>query len=125
MLTELNFPSVMYLYEARRAHGAEIVRVPANAEGNGVDLQRLLDAIDERTLLVPLDHVLFRSSFVQDARAVIEKARRVGAFVILDVFQSVGTMPLALHEWGAHAAVGGALKFLCGGPGNGFLYVDP
>lgn len=124
VFTDLNFPSVMYLYEAQRARGAEVVRVPSE-DGIRVDLQRLLDAIDEKTLLVPISHVLFRSAFIQDARAIVERARKVGAFVILDVFQSVGTVPLRLADWGVHAAVGGALKFLCGGPGNCFLYVDP
>lgn len=122
--TDMNFPSVMYLYEAQCARGAEIVRVPSE-DGITVDLQRLLDAIDEKTKLVPISHALFRSAFVQDARAIVERARQVGAFVILDVFQSIGTVPLRLAEWGVHAAVGGALKFLCGGPGNCFLYVSP
>jgi kynureninase len=122
--TDMNFPSVMYLYEQQVRRGAEIVRVPT-ADGVTIDLQRLLGAIDERTRLVPISHVLFRSGFIQDARAVVEKARAVGAFVILDVFQSVGSVPLRLRDWGVHAAVGGALKYLCGGPGNCFLYVDP
>jgi kynureninase len=122
--TDLNFPSVMYLYEAQRDRGAEIVRVPSD-DGIEVPTERLLDAIDERTLLVPISHVLFRSAYVQDAEAVVQRAREVGAFVVLDVFQSVGTVPLRLRDWGVHAAVGGALKFLCGGPGNCFLYVDP
>lgn len=122
--TDLNFPSVMYLHEAQARRGAEIVRVPSE-DGVTIDQQRLLEAIDERTLLVPISHVLFRSSFVQDAAAVVRRAEEVGAFVVLDVFQSVGTLPLALEEWGVHAAVGGALKFLCGGPGNAFLYVRP
>jgi len=123
--TDLNFPSVMYLYEAQRQRGAEIVRVPADEAGVTIDQQRLLDAIDEDTLLVPISHAIFRSSFLQDAKAICDKARSVGAFVILDVFQSVGCVPLQLREWGVHAAVGGALKYLCGGPGNCFLYVDP
>jgi kynureninase len=125
VFSDLNFPSVMYLYEAQRAVGAEIVRVPATDDGVSVDLQRLLDAIDERTLLVPVSHALFRSSFIQDASAIAARAREVGAFTVLDVFQSVGTVPLELKKWGVHAAVGGALKYLCGGPGNCFLYVDP
>ncbi len=125
VLCALEFPSLLYLYEAQRARGAEIEIVPGDAAGIGVDLERLLAAIDERTLLVPISHVLFRSAFIQDARAIIARAREVGAFVILDVFQAVGTVPLQLAEWGVHAAVGGALKFLCGGPGNAFLYVDP
>ena len=125
VLCDAEFPSVLYLYEGQRARGAEIVRVPSDEAGIGIDLDRLLKAIDERTLLVPISHVLFRSAFIQDARAIAARAREVGAFLILDVFQSVGTVPLQLAEWGVHAAVGGALKFLCGGPGNGFLYVDP
>ena len=80
---------------------------------------------DERTLLVPISHVFFRSAFIQDAKAIIAKAEKVGAMVVLDVFQSVGTVPLKLGDWGCHAAVGGALKFLCGGPGACFLYVRP
>jgi len=122
--TDMNFPSVMYLYESMADRGAEIVRVPTT-DGVTIELQRLLDAIDERTLLVPISHVLFRSAFIQDAKAIVEKARSVGAFVILDVFQSVGILPLHLQQWGVHAAVGGALKYCCGGPGNAFLYVDP
>jgi len=124
VFTDMNFPSVMYLYEAQRARGAEIVRVPSE-DGVRIDLERLLAAIDERTLLVPISHVLFRSAYIQDAGAIARRAREVGAFLILDVFQSVGAVPLRLREWGVHAAVGGALKYLCGGPGNCFLYVDP
>src|SRR5690606_12964684 len=116
--------SVIYLYEQQARRGAEIVRVPSD-DGVGIDAERLCDAIDERTLLVPISHVLFRSAFVQDAAYIVERARQVGAFVILDVFQSVGAVPLRLRDWGVHAAVGGALKYLCGGPGNGFLYVAP
>jgi kynureninase len=89
------------------------------------DLDRLLDAIDERTLLVPLSLVLFRSSFIQDARAVIEKAHRVGARVILDVYQAAGTIPLDLTALETDFAVGGSVKWLCGGPGAGYLYVRP
>jgi len=123
--SDRNFPSVMYLYEGQCARGARVERVPGHDDGISVDLDRLLDAIDEETLLVPVSHALFRSSYLQDAEAIVEKARKVGAFVILDVFQSIGTVPLKLEEWGVHAAVGGALKFVCGGPGNCFLYVNP
>ncbi len=123
--TELNFPSLLYLYEgiARRT-GAELVRVKSD-DGITVPTERLLEAIDERTALVPISHVLFRSAYIQDAAAIATRAREVGAILLLDVFQSVGTVPLSLRDWGVHAAVGGALKFLCGGPGACFLYVDP
>jgi len=107
-----NFPSVMYYYA--RQHGLELVTVP---------VEKLVDAIDERTLLVPTSHVLFKSSYLQDARAVTEKAHKVGAHVVLDCFQSAGVVPLNLVELGVDFAVGGCLKWLCGGPGNGWLYV--
>ena len=125
VFTELNFPSLMYLYDGlAEQRGLEIVRVESD-DGISIPTERLLDAIDEDTALVPVSHVLFRSAFIQDARAIVEKANEVGAIVLLDVFQSVGTIPLDLRAWGVHAAVGGALKFLCGGPGAVFLYVDP
>jgi kynureninase len=124
VLTDLEFPTNMYLFEGFRRYGAEIVYVPSDDTVH-TNLERLLDAIDERTVLVPLSLVLFRSSYIQDARAVIEKAHRVGAHVILDVYQAAGTVPLALGALGADFAVGGSVKWLCGGPGAGYLYVRP
>ena len=86
----MNFPSVMYVFEAQKRRGARIHMVPSD-DGIDVDTQRILDAIDETTLLVPISHVLFRSAFIQDAEAITEKAHEVGAHVILDVYQSAGT----------------------------------
>jgi len=120
-----NFPSDQYIYEARAAHGARLVRVPAAADGIATDVQQVVDAIDQETLIVAIDHVMFRSAAILDPQPIIAKARQVGAFVILDTFHSVGILPLQLAAWGVHAAVGGALKWLSGGPGNCFLYVDP
>ncbi|HXO19376.1 MAG TPA: aminotransferase class V-fold PLP-dependent enzyme [Thermoanaerobaculia bacterium] len=122
--TELNFPNVMYLLEGERRKGAEIVVVPSD-DGIGVPTERLLAAIDERTRLVPISHTLFRSAFVQDAEAVAMRCREVGALLLLDVYQSVGSVPLELEAWGVHAATGGSVKWLCGGPGAGFLWVNP
>ncbi|HXW04584.1 MAG TPA: aminotransferase class V-fold PLP-dependent enzyme [Vicinamibacterales bacterium] len=124
VLTDLEFPSNMYLFEGFRRYGAEIVYVPSD-DGVSVDLERLLEAIDERTVLVPLSLVLFRSSCIQDARAVIQKAHRVGARVVLDVYQAAGTVPLAVGALEADFATGGSVKWLCGGPGTAYLYVRP
>jgi kynureninase len=124
VMTELEFPSNHYLFEGFRRYGAEIVYVPS-ADPVRLDLDRFLDAIDERTLLVPLSLVLFKSAYITDARAVIEKAHRVGAHVVLDVYQGAGTVPMDLAEWEADFAVGGSVKWLCGGPGAGYLYVRP
>lgn len=122
--TELNFPNVMYLLEGERKKGAEIVIVPSD-DGIGVPTERLLAAIDERTRLVPISHTLFRSAFVQDAEAVARRCREVGATLLLDVYQSTGILPLHLEKWGVHAAMGGSVKWLCGGPGAGYLWVNP
>lgn len=121
----LNFPSVMYVYEAHaRQAGARIVTVPSD-DGITIDTQRMLDAIDEETLLVPISHVLFKSAYIQDVRAIVAKAHGVGALVVLDVYQSAGTVPFSVGELEVDFATGGSVKWLCGGPGAGFLYVRP
>ena len=109
-----NFPSVMYYYA--RQYGLELVTVP---------VEKLVDAIDERTLLVPTSHVLFKSSYLQDAQELVQKAHKVGARVVLDCFQSAGVVPFSVTDLQVDFAVGGCLKWLCGGPGNGWLYVRP
>ncbi len=121
----MNFPSVIYVYEAHaKANGARIVTVPSD-DGITIDTQRMLDAIDEETLLVPISHVLFKSAYIQDAKAIIEKAHSVGATVILDAYQSAGTVPLDVTALNVDFATGGSVKWLCGGPGAGWLYVHP
>lgn len=124
VMTDLEFPSNHYLFEGFRRYGAEIVYVPS-PDAMRIDTERLLEAIDDRTALVPLSLVLFKSACITDARAVIEKAHRVGARVVLDVYQAAGTVPMDLDGWGTDFAVGGSVKWLCGGPGVGFLYVRP
>lgn len=122
--TSLNFPSVMYVAHGEARRGAELVEVPSD-DGIGVPVERLLDAIDERTRLVPISHTYFKSAYVQDARAVAERCREVGAILLLDVYQSAGIVPLELERWGVDAAVGGSVKWLCGGPGITYLWVRP
>ncbi len=122
--TDLNFPSVMYFWEAQRQSGARVHMVKTD-DGIHVPTERLLAAIDEETLLVPISHVLFRSSFIQDVADIVEKAHRVGAHVVLDSFQSLGTVPLDVAALNVDFACGGVLKWLCGGPGTAYLYVRP
>jgi kynureninase len=120
----LNFPSVMYVWEAQRRRGAEIVTVPSR-DGVTVATEDFLAAIDERTLIVPLSHVLFQGGFVQDLAAIQRRAREVGALVLADCYQSAGTVPLDVTSLGLDMACGGSVKWLCGGPGAGWLYVRP
>ena len=122
---ELNFPSVMYVYEAHaRQYGLRIERVKSD-DGITMPLDRMLAAIDEETLLVPISHVLFKSAFLQDAKAITERAHEVGATVVLDTYQSAGTVPFSVKELNVDFATGGSVKWLCGGPGAGYLYVRP
>ena len=122
--SDLNFPSVMYFWEAQRSRGARVHMVKTD-DGIAVPTGRLLDTIDEETLLVPVSHVIFRSSYINDAKAICDKAHRVGAHVILDTFQSLGTVPVDVQELNPDFACGGVLKWLCGGPGVAYLYVRP
>ncbi|HUO86493.1 MAG TPA: aminotransferase class V-fold PLP-dependent enzyme [Thermoanaerobaculia bacterium] len=124
VLAELEFPTLRYLAEGERRRGAELTVVPSD-DGIGIDLERLLAAIDERTRAAVVSHVLFRSAFVQDAEAIARRCREVGALLLLDVYQSAGVLPVALDAWGVDAAVGGSVKWLCGGPGAGYLWVRP
>jgi kynureninase len=121
---DLNFPSVMYVYEAHRALGVRIHMVPSE-DGMTIPLEAYLAAIDEETLLVPLSHVVFRSGFQQDVAAIVRRAHEVGALVVADVYQSAGTVPVDVTAWDVDFATGGSVKWLCGGAGAGYLYVAP
>jgi kynureninase len=122
--SDMNFPSVMYFWEAQRSRGARVHMVRTD-DGVHVPTERLLEAIDEETLLVPVSHVVFRSSFIKDIKAIVEKAHRVGAQVVMDTFQSLGNVPVDVQALNVDFCTGGVLKWLCGGPGTAYLYVRP
>jgi len=110
-----NFPSVRYLYQAQP--DLEVVVCEHDTE--------IVERIDERTLLVPISHVLFKDSVIQDVEPIVRRAHEVGAHVILDCYQSAGIVPVDLTALAVDFAVGGSVKWLCGGPANGWLYVRP
>jgi kynureninase len=121
--TDLEFPTCDYLYRAQETVGAKVDAVPSR--DLTVDLERLLEAIDERTALVAVTHVAFRSSALLDAAAVAARAHQVGALVLLDSYQSAGTVPLDVRALDVDVVVGGSVKWLLGGPGTGYLYAKP
>ena len=124
VMTALDFPSVRYVYDALATRlGAQVDVVPASADGLGVDLEELLARIDERTKLVSISHVLFRSAYVMDVKTICQRAHDVGALVSLDAFHSVGIVPVDVADIDCDFLTGGVLKWLCGGPGGCFLYV--
>ena len=122
--TAMDFPSMMYLYHGQQARGLALTVVPAEPDLS-VRAERIVDAIDESTAVVALSHVLFRTSFIVDAAAVVARAHEVGARVILDGYQSGGIVPVDVSRLGVDFFTGGCLKWLCGGPGNAFLYTRP
>ena len=122
--TALDFPSMEYFWEAQRQIGARVEVVPST-DGVSVPLERILAAIDSETSLVAMSHTSYRSSYRVDARAIVERAHAKGALVLLDVYQSAGVLQLSAAEWNVDFLIGGTIKWLCGGPSCGYLYVRP
>src|SRR5262252_8880413 len=120
----MDFPSMIYLYRAQQRYGFDVHVVPASNDLS-VSTDRMLAAIDHRTSVVAVSHVLFRTSYIMDAAAIAARARDAGATMILDTYQSAGIIPLDATALGVDIVVGGCLKWLCGGPGNAFMYTRP
>ena len=120
----LDFPSMEYIWDAQSRLGANVEIVHSD-DGITVRLEDILDAIDDTTCLVALSHVSFRSSYRVDAKAIVERAHKYGALVLLDVYQSAGAVELQASDWEVDFLIGGTIKWLCGGPACGYLYVRP
>ena len=113
-----------YVWDAQTRAGARVEVVPTD-DGITIPMERILDAIDDETALVALSHVSFRSSYRVDVEAIVERAHRHGALVLLDVYQSAGAIELKAADWEVDFLIGGTIKWLCGGPACGYLYVRP
>jgi kynureninase len=124
VMVDVDFPSIIYFYLEQRRYGANVEIIPSR-DGLHVPTEEFLRAIDRKTLLVPISQVLFRSATIVDAKAIIQRAHKMGAHVVLDLFQAAGTVPVDVGKLGVDFATGGVLKWLCGGPGVGYLYVRP
>ncbi len=120
----MHFPSILYLIDGLKQRGARPVIVPSD-DGLTIDTQRVIDAIDKDTAAVNISHILYKTAYIHEVEAIAEKARRVGALTIVDGYQSVGVIPVDVDALGVDIYIGGCLKWLCGGPGNAFLWVDP
>ena len=118
----LNFPSNLYIHRQLESQGARVVTVPSE-DGVSIPLDKLLAAIDGETLLVSVSHVIFKSAYIQDLKAITERAHKMGAMVVADIYQSAGAVPVNVRDLGVDFATGGSVKWLCGGPGAGYLYV--
>ena len=122
--TALDFPSMEYFWDGQRQIGAQVEVVPS-VDGVSVPLERILEAIDSETCLVALAHTSYRSSYRVDVRPIVERAHAKGALVLLDVYQSAGVVQLNAADWKVDFLIGGTIKWLCGGPSCGYLYVRP
>jgi kynureninase len=120
----MHFPSILYLIDQEQRLGARVTVVPSD-DGITLDTERLVDAIDENTAIVNVSHVFFKSAYIHDIAAIAAKARRAGAFTVIDGYQAVGTIPVDVGRLGIDAYIGGCLKWLCGGPGAAFLWINP
>lgn len=122
--TELDFPSMSYIWDAQKQLGAQVDVIPST-DGITVSTDRICEAMDERTCLVALSHASYRSSYLVNAAEICERAHEKGALVLLDVYQSAGALKLDAGGWQADFMIGGTIKWLCGGPACGYLYVRP
>jgi kynureninase len=125
VMTDHDFPSIIYaLSNISEFTGWKIDMVKSNGRPY-INVEEILDKIDEQTLFVATSHVYFKSAYVQDISRIAAKARKVGALTIIDGYHAPGVMPVDVKELDVDFYIGGCLKWLCGGPGNAFLYVRP
>ncbi|WP_419934260.1 aminotransferase class V-fold PLP-dependent enzyme [Candidatus Palauibacter sp.] len=124
VLTELDFPTVGHHFLSQRVNGLEVEIVPS-PDGIHVPLESIREAVDERTALLATSHVFFTSGNTQDAAELTRIAHDAGAFILLDAYQANGQLEIDAPALGVDFLVGGALKWLCGGPGMAYLHVNP
>lgn len=123
--SSLEWPGSLHTWSQIGRWGGEAVVVPGSADGVTLDLGAMVAAIDERTLVVECSHVLFRTSTLVDVSVLVERAHEVGALVVIDGYQAAGTVPVDVVALGVDVYLGGSVKYLSGGPGNGWMYAAP
>ena len=121
VVSDFEFPTIGQNWHAQTKRGAKVVHV-SNA-GNSVPLERFADVIDEQTKLVAITHICYRNGVMLDVPAIIELAHSKGALVLLDTYQSLGTMPIDVKQLNIDFLVGGTLKYLLASSGQAYLYV--
>jgi kynureninase len=124
VIEALQFPTVTYVWDAWRRFGARIVEVPSD-DGRTMSTDRICSAIGERTAVVVLSHAAYLSGSILDVAAIGARCREAGALFVLDAYQTTGVYPYDVTAFDVDVVVGGSHKWLCGGPGCGFIYVRP
>jgi kynureninase len=91
----------------------------------GIDVEDILKQVDDKTLFVATSHVYYKSAYIQDIKQISARAREVGALTLIDGYHAPGIIPVHVKKLDTDFYIGGCLKWLCGGPGNAFLYIKP
>jgi len=125
IMTEHDFPSVIYAVKRISDFTGWEIEVIESQGQPGIDVEAVLHKIDERTLIVATSHVYFKSAYIQDIKKIASKARDAGALTLIDGYHAPGVIPVDVKQLDVDFYIGGCLKWLCGGPGNAFLYVRP
>jgi len=120
----LQFPSLTYVWREWERYGAKTVVVPS-PDGRTIPTESIIAAITERTAIAVISHAYYVSGAIADVRTIQAHCRRVGALLCLDAYQTTGTYPYDVREWDLDVVTGGSHKWLCGGPGCGWIYVKP
>jgi selenocysteine lyase/cysteine desulfurase len=121
VLTDLEFPTIGQIWHAQEARGARVVHVPAAGDGT-IPYEHFERAIDDDTLIVSITHVCYRNGAMVDVPKVVELAHERGALVLLDAFQTVGSLPVDVKELAVDFLGAGVLKYLLGSAGLGFFF---
>jgi len=125
VVTDQDFPSSRYAVQRVSRHMGWDVDMVRSGESVVLDVEKVLERINERTLFVASSHVYFKSAQVQNIAAIAAKARSVGALTLIDGYHAPGCYPVDLDKLGVDFYVAGCLKWLCGGPGTAFMYIRP
>jgi selenocysteine lyase/cysteine desulfurase len=121
VVSDFEFPTIGQIWHAQERRGLRVVHVPAEADGT-IPLERFADAIDERTALVATTHVCFRNGGRLDVGGIARIAHERGALVLVDAYQTIGSLPVDVRALGCDFLAAGVLKYLLSSAGLGFLY---
>jgi len=122
VVSDFEFPTNAQIWHAQEPRGARVVHVPRSADGY-IPVEHFAKAIDEHTQLVAITHVCYRNGARLEIPAIVRLARAKGAKILLDCYQSVGSIDIDVKALDLDFAAGGMLKYLLGTAGIGFLYV--
>lgn len=117
------FPSMGFVVSALASHGFTLKLIDDNLPAEDIESWRsqLTDDVD----LMLVTHVHSNTGALSPVAPLVKLAREKGCYVVVDIAQSVGVVPIDLTEWQADAVLGSCVKWLCGGPGAGFMWVNP